>query len=626
MGTVESCESDTRRLCSRVTSSHEEACGRVPDTHYPVSNADLPCLLVSGQKENMTDSKTLCVESDGTNGEGKPGDKLRGLSVHFWNTLLDLLLVSDNPDFKVYDIEPRIRLLTSNHVCPRDGRRGAALVDVASDPDAGRATVMLSYSWGNRVIDIAETLLGFCQANGLDTRAVRVWVCCICVNQHRVKERASRGEDVPFEDFQAIFGEQVKSIGHVIALLSPWSSPLYTRRAWCIFELYTAATTEGVKFELVLPPCEEKAFGQTFLRDGLRSVWQALPHMKVRDAQASIESDRTRIMELVERGPGHVALDKAVAELMQTWFLSIARKQLEEILLDTEILGERGGQIAEIYSQAAEFYCELGRCDAARELCGQGLAFCCSAGAEATLGCAHLRFFHGRSFSKQGKYTSSLEHYRKSLETFEAVGGELTPGYADCLTLIGAVFREQGVFSEAMEYLRRARCIYVRSSPESPEAAICVTALGRTLEKLGKYREAEEHFKEALCIHQTANSAMQKPLAVAACIRSIGICLYKQGDYPSAIEHLGRALEAYETSGAARSSGAAHAMAWIGKAFQGQGDKQHALKYYYRALNVYVATGLAQRNEAQSARIAVEQLENSHQKARLYRRQHECLF
>ena len=113
--------------------------------------------------------------ADTTREPGAPGDPLRGVSVAYLASgFLQAMGVDDDSDARVYNIEPKIRA-QSEQVCPRDKQHGAAFVDVAPDPDAGRATFMLSYGWGYRVIDIVRALEAYCDRSGLDRREVRVW-------------------------------------------------------------------------------------------------------------------------------------------------------------------------------------------------------------------------------------------------------------------------------------------------------------------------------------------------------------------------------------------------------------------------------------------------------------------
>ena len=50
----------------------------------------------------------------------------------------------------------------------------------------GRATIMLSYTWGYTFGAIGSALMAFCAKQGLDPRTTHVWICCMCINQHRI--------------------------------------------------------------------------------------------------------------------------------------------------------------------------------------------------------------------------------------------------------------------------------------------------------------------------------------------------------------------------------------------------------------------------------------------------------
>ena len=50
----------------------------------------------------------------------------------------------------------------------------------------GRATIMLSYTWGYTFGAIGSALMAFCAKHGLDPCTTHVWICCMCINQHRV--------------------------------------------------------------------------------------------------------------------------------------------------------------------------------------------------------------------------------------------------------------------------------------------------------------------------------------------------------------------------------------------------------------------------------------------------------
>ncbi len=55
-----------------------------------------------------------------------------------------------------------------------------------SGEHTGRATIMLSYTWGYPFGTIGSALMAYCAKHGLDPRTTHVWICCMCINQHRV--------------------------------------------------------------------------------------------------------------------------------------------------------------------------------------------------------------------------------------------------------------------------------------------------------------------------------------------------------------------------------------------------------------------------------------------------------
>ena len=121
-----------------------------------------------------------------------------------------------------------IRPKGANVQCPRDHRMGAAYVDTVYGVDhVGIATCMLSYSWGYAIKDIVSSLEQFSLRNSLDPLRTYVWICCLCINQHRVKEMQALGQTVSFDEFRHCFSSRVTQIQRVICLMSPWQNPLY---------------------------------------------------------------------------------------------------------------------------------------------------------------------------------------------------------------------------------------------------------------------------------------------------------------------------------------------------------------------------------------------------------------
>lgn len=133
----------------------------------------------------------------------------------------------------VYDILQRVLLdATANTTCSRDGRLGAALVDVlevrGGGGSVGPATVMLSYTWAYELFDIVHALEGYCKQSNANPRMTFVWVCFGCINQHRVQEQGV----VSPEEFRDAFEGRVRQTKHILSLIAPWSDPANLKRCW----------------------------------------------------------------------------------------------------------------------------------------------------------------------------------------------------------------------------------------------------------------------------------------------------------------------------------------------------------------------------------------------------------
>ena len=111
-----------------------------------------------------------------------------------------------------------------------------------------------SYSIG----DIVDTLVDFCKFNSFDPKRTYVWICCLCVNQHRVAELEQSGMLIATDDFFMEFGRRVTGIGHLLSMMAPWKDPSNLKRVWCIFEL-GCAVMMGCTVTIVMPPGQKEA-------------------------------------------------------------------------------------------------------------------------------------------------------------------------------------------------------------------------------------------------------------------------------------------------------------------------------------------------------------------------------
>ena len=131
--------------------------------------------------------------------------------------------------------------------CPRDGDVGSAYVDtLTAADDVGPADALLSYAWGYLVAEVSAALSAWVDRTGRDPKRTSIWICSLCLNQHGFEARMLKaGGSAGPEALQKAFGDRVVAIGRVLPMLEPWDNPGYVKRAWCLFELYTAIQKVG---------------------------------------------------------------------------------------------------------------------------------------------------------------------------------------------------------------------------------------------------------------------------------------------------------------------------------------------------------------------------------------------
>eukprot|EP00040_Diaphanoeca_grandis_P027124 m.153705 g.153705 ORF g.153705 m.153705 type:complete len:2258 (+) comp30843_c0_seq3:182-6955(+) len=205
-------------------------------------------------------------------------------------------------------------------MCPRDGLVGAAYVDtLKGESDIGIANALLSYSWGYKVQDVVDALSDWTFNAGRDPYQTYIWICSLCLNQHRIADVLSP------DQLSAEFGDRVMSIGRVLPMLEQWDDPGYVKRAWCLFELYTAIRMKSIQVDIILTPSQRKACAQAIRNQGFKVIDNALNKVKSENAIATEPADLKAIRELILRYQGgFVALNDAVRVRLRTWFQTIA--------------------------------------------------------------------------------------------------------------------------------------------------------------------------------------------------------------------------------------------------------------------------------------------------------------
>ncbi|KAJ3029132.1 hypothetical protein HDV00_009721 [Rhizophlyctis rosea] len=199
----------------------------------------------------------------------------------------------------------RLENLKTGEVCEfvkSRTRPSESLCDVLrneSTNTTGRANWFVSHTWHNNFLDFVDALTTFFEdQNILD---VVFWVDLFSLPQH---ERGAADSNW----LKTSFTSTISSISNVVMVLAPWKAPFALTRAWCIYELYTCATTRS-NFRIAIPPLE-MFDQQTCLLDKPAAFFEALSLFRSKQSDASIPEDRVQLHETIEEKIGFLALDR----------------------------------------------------------------------------------------------------------------------------------------------------------------------------------------------------------------------------------------------------------------------------------------------------------------------------
>lgn len=448
------------------------------------------------------------------------------------------------PSPTIYDIvDCVIKEKGRNEKCPRDGRLGAAYVNCLSGEDhVGKANVMISYGWGNTVEDICAVLVKYCNDNKLDVKRTYVWICCLCNNQFRVDEQS----DVPFEEFEQIFEDKVVGIKNIVSLMSPWNSPVYLTRVWCIFELHKAYSN-SCNLMIAMPPEEESKMIESVIAGenadegtgGVHDLFDALNNTNIQDAQASREDDRNRILQMVEESTGAVVLNNQVNEMLREWF----RKTLDDF--------------------------------ATREHSDQ------PTGEAEQIKLSWMLNQIGLVYDNQGEYDKALEYFERAHSIKEMALGADHPDLATTYNNIGSIYDNKGDYPKALVYYEKARDLQ-KNHPDQ------YSSLANTYNNIGLVYDNQEDYDKAIENYELSKDIRLRlfgkdHLSLANVYNNIGSIYDKQGDFENAFECYNKARMIEEKIYGKNHPQLATTYSNIGLLYSSQGDYVKALKYYEKA-------------------------------------------
>jgi tetratricopeptide (TPR) repeat protein len=477
---------------------------------------------------------------------------VKGVSVHYLkhDFLFEIHEAGLDQSAKIYDLEDLskeshglIRKKGERITCPRDGRIGAAYVDcIEGEDNVGPANLMLSYGWANTVDTITSTLYDHCISKNLNPKRTYVWICCLCNNQHRVAERKQKGIEVSFDEFQRIFYHQVMSIGNVLCLMSPWNNPIYLSRCWCLFELFSAYESDHVNIVIAMPPIEKNEMVRALNnREGVNTLFDVLSNTSVENATASEESDRIRIMSLIETGPGFSIFNQKINALLREWVNHSVM----------EIVEQEESKVQDV-RQAAEF--------------------------------GMLCTYVGNVLYRYREMKQALTLKKKAIAIHSMIYGPKHPYTAASMSNYGLILKDNGDLEEAMETFENVKSIHSSTlGPDHLNTAISLNNIALCLSDKRDFDKALDYFMKCLQIYEVQLGNHSNTAGVHS---NCGYVLLKQGKIDQALFHFEKSLSIRQLLFHENHPDVADNYHTLGLAYRQKGDLNQALEYHKKCLSI----------------------------------------
>lgn len=174
------------------------------------------------------------------------------------------------------------------------------------------ATVFVSHAWRYEFCDVVVNAL---EQHASEHPHSYFWFDLFTNNQNEVASK-------DFEWFSSTFREGVREIGQVLLVLSPWNDPIPIRRAWCLFEIFSALEDSNVTLHIKLPDRERTMLRST-LREDSKHVLQALSDIKAQNAEAKVERERDLIFDVIRSSAGGFShVNSQVKKGLVDWYVS----------------------------------------------------------------------------------------------------------------------------------------------------------------------------------------------------------------------------------------------------------------------------------------------------------------
>lgn len=195
-------------------------------------------------------------------------------------------------------------------------------------PAIAPASCFVSHAWKCKFADVVDCLRQHNEKHP-DTY---FWFDLVSNNQHKATS-------YPFEWWCTTFKESIRNIGNVLLIMAPWNDPIPLKRAWCLFEIFSAIDVHA-KMNIAIPSSQHDEFvmlnNDRSLQYSPRDIIGIITGLDGRRGEASNPEDKQQIFAAVDdriRG-GFATLNNTIKILLKEWYSSVCLELAERYSRD----------------------------------------------------------------------------------------------------------------------------------------------------------------------------------------------------------------------------------------------------------------------------------------------------
>ncbi|EDQ86510.1 uncharacterized protein MONBRDRAFT_28191 [Monosiga brevicollis MX1] len=460
------------------------------------------------------------------------------------------------------------------YVMPLTKERQCAWVDLlVEDPSHAQhfapATVFVSHAWKYTFQTTLDTILHHEQ---FEAPGAYYWLDLIPNNQHKAV-------DLPYEWWSNTFQKNIKAMGRVLLVMSPWRDPIPMTRAWCLFEMMNALNAKVI-LDIRLHQSQIKDFLDALGEDA-DVVMDMLVRVHAQKAEAFKLSDRDMIFKTIENTLGFTELNARIKDQLRGWCLEQARVAAKDMDNTTDI---------EPMSRAAFFLsvgfalAAFGEYDDAIAYYGKALpTYVEELGADADK-VADIYNHTGLAHKALTHYDEAMRLYNDALRIKVALHGEDHPQTAALYSNLASVYEALDDYAQAAHAAQRVLDIMLSDANEDRGAvAVAHNNLGMILKTQGRLDEAFQHMKQALDISLVEVGELHPSTATS--YNNLGLITSQQGKYAQAVEFYKHALDVRVATLGEQHAETAGILNNLANTYKIMGNFGEAIKYFDRARN-----------------------------------------